>query len=132
MLVLERALVSLVVLLLAASAPLHAQGTISGVVVERNQTPLAAAQVTVKGTSLGTQTDASGRFRIAGVTGATAVLEVRRLGYHMATQTVSAGATGVRIVMDPTSVTLDAVVVTGQPGSTAKRTLGVDLSLIHI
>lgn len=127
---LENAFVSLALLFVAMSAPLHAQGTVSGVVLERNQTPLVAAQVTVRGTTLGTQTDANGRFRIAGVTGATVVLEVRRLGYHMTTQTVSAGATGVRIVMDPTSVTLDAVVVTGQPGSTAKRTLGVDIAQI--
>jgi TonB-linked SusC/RagA family outer membrane protein len=32
--------------------------------------------------------------------------------------------------MEPASISLDAVVVTGQPGSTAKRTLGVDIAQI--
>jgi TonB-linked SusC/RagA family outer membrane protein len=32
--------------------------------------------------------------------------------------------------MEPASINLDAVVVTGQPGSTAKRTLGVDIAQI--
>lgn len=48
----------------------------------------------------------------------------------MVSQTVSVSAAPVRIVMDATSTTLDAVVVTGQPGSTAKRTLGVDIAQI--
>jgi hypothetical protein len=126
---LSRVFVALLPLLLAA-APLRAQGTIAGVVVDRNQAPIPAAQLTVRGTTLGTQTDASGRFRISGATGSTVVIEVRRLGYRMVSQTVSVSAAPVRIVMDATSTTLDAVVVTGQPGSTAKRTLGVDIAQI--
>jgi TonB-linked SusC/RagA family outer membrane protein len=116
---------------MTAVSPLQAQtGTISGVVTERNGIPLASAQVTVSGTTLGALTDAGGRFRISGISGSSAVVEVRRLGYRMTTQTVSVGATDVRIIMEPTSLTLDAVVVTGQPGSTAKRTLGVDIAQI--
>jgi hypothetical protein len=56
-------------------------GTISGVVLDRNQAPLPNAQVTVRGTQLGTQTDANGRFRLAGIDGSSAVLDIRRLGY---------------------------------------------------
>jgi len=108
----------------------HAQGsTISGVVLDRNQIPLENAQVTVRGTRLGSQTDANGRFRISGVEGTTATLEIRRLGYRMATATATAGSE-TRISLEPTSVNLDAVVVTGQPGSTNKRTLGVDIAQI--
>ena len=103
----------------------HAQGgTISGVVLDRNQGPLEGAQVTVRGTRLGSQTDANGRFRIAGVEGTAATLEVRRLGYRMTTVAASVGAE-TSVSMEPASVNLDAVVVTGQPGSTNKRTLGV-------
>ena len=104
-------------------------GTISGVVLDRGQTPLPNAQVTVQGTRLGSQTDANGRFRIAGVNGTSAVLEIRRLGYKMATTTASVG-TETQVSMEPASTNLDAVVVTGQPGSTAKRTLGVDITQI--
>jgi TonB-linked SusC/RagA family outer membrane protein len=127
---LSRAFVALLLLLLGATAPLQAQATITGVVVDRSNAPIPAAQVIVRGTSLGTQTDASGRFRISGVTGNSAVVEIRRLGYRMVTQTIGVGAAPARIVMDATSTTLDAVVVTGQPGSTAKRTLGVDIAQI--
>jgi TonB-linked SusC/RagA family outer membrane protein len=124
-----------VISLLAAIAFLptavaHAQsGTITGVVLDAGQAPLPNAQVTVQGTRLGTQTDANGRFRIGGITGTSAVLEIRRLGYKMATVTASVG-TEAQVNLSPASINLDAVVVTGQPGSTARRTLGVDIAQI--
>jgi len=132
-----RASLKKVIALLAFAASMSAPigiaraqgGTISGVVVDRNQIPLENAQVTVQGTRLGSQTDANGRFRIAGVPGTTVTLEVRRLGYKLATMTASVGAE-TRVSMEPASINLDAVVVTGQPGSTARRTLGVDIAQI--
>ncbi len=124
------ALIALVPLLSVPLGIASAQaGTVSGVVLDRNQIPLENAQVTVRGTRLGSQTDANGRFRIAGVEGASATLEIRRLGYRMTTATASVG-TETRVSMEPASVNLDAVVVTGQPGSTNRRTLGVDIAQI--
>jgi len=121
------ALLALGPLLLTPTGVAQAQGgTISGVVLDRGQTPLPNAQVTVQGTRLGSQTDANGRFRIAGINGTSVVLEIRRLGYKMTTTTASVG-TETRVSMEPASINLDAVVVTGQPGSTVKRTLGVDI-----
>jgi len=104
-------------------------GTVSGVVLDRNQAPLPNAQITVRGTQLGTQTDANGRFRISGVSGSSAVLDIRRLGFKAISTTATVGSEA-RISMEPASISLDAVVVTGQPGSTAKRTLGVDIAQI--
>lgn len=116
--------------LVTAPLPAFAQGnTISGVVLDRNQVPLENAQVTVRGTSLGGQTDANGRFRISGIAGTTATLDIRRLGYRATSATASVGAE-TRVSMEPASVNLDAVVVTGQPGSTNRRTLGVDIAQI--
>lgn len=117
------------ILLLSAlpSAASAQQGTVSGVVVDRNQAPLPNAQVSVRGTTLRALTDANGHFRISGVTGSAVTLEVRRLGYRMVTTTVAVGGREVTIAVEPASINLDAVVVTGQPGSTAKRTLGVDI-----
>jgi TonB-linked SusC/RagA family outer membrane protein len=127
---LAQVLLVLAPLLFAPLATAHAQGgTVSGVVLDRNQTPLPNAQVTVRGTQLGTQTDANGRFRISGVAGSSAVLDIRRLGYKAISTTASVGSEA-RISMEPASISLDAVVVTGQPGSTAKRTLGVDIAQI--
>ncbi len=127
---LTKALLVLLPLLFAPMATARGQGgTVSGVVLDRNQTPLANAQVTVRGTQLGTQTDANGRFRISGVDGSSATLDIRRLGYKP-TSTVASIGTEARVSMEPASISLDAVVVTGQPGSTAKRTLGVDIAQI--
>ena len=120
----------LVPLLFAPMAAAQAQGgTVSGVVLDRNQAPLPNAQITVRGTQLGTQTDANGRFRISGVSGSSAVLDIRRLGFKAISTTAAVGSEA-RISMEPASISLDAVVVTCQPGSTAKRTLGVDIAQI--
>ena len=125
-----QALLALFSLLFAPMATAHGQGGIvSGVVLDRNQTPLANAQVTVRGTQLGTQTDANGRFRISGINESSAVLDIRRLGFKATSTTASIGSEA-RVSMEPASINLDAVVVTGQPGSTAKRTLGVDIAQI--
>ncbi|HMG97066.1 MAG TPA: SusC/RagA family TonB-linked outer membrane protein [Gemmatimonadaceae bacterium] len=121
---------AVVPLLFAPIATAQAQvGTVSGVVLDRNQAPLPNAQITVRGTQLGTQTDANGRFRISGVSGSSAVLDIRRLGFKAISTTATVGSEA-RISMEPASISLDAVVVTGQPGSTAKRTLGVDIAQI--
>jgi hypothetical protein len=66
------AFVSLVLVPLGVAQALG--GSISGVVLDRNQAPLENAQGTVRGTRLGSQTDANGRFRIGGVAGSTASL----------------------------------------------------------
>ncbi|HMI45593.1 MAG TPA: carboxypeptidase-like regulatory domain-containing protein, partial [Gemmatimonadaceae bacterium] len=97
--------------------------------LDRNQAPLPNVQITVRGTQLGTQTDANGRFRISGIFGSSAVLDIRRLGFKAISTTATVGSEA-RISMEPASISLDAVVVTGQPGSTAKRTLGVDIAQI--
>jgi hypothetical protein len=65
--------VTLLALLAVAVAPARAvaqQGVVAGTVVaEGSQRALPDAQVVVEGTTLGAATDASGRFRITGVTG---------------------------------------------------------------
>src|SRR5262245_51238092 len=74
---------TLAALLGAASAVAQAQqGTVSGaIIVEGAQRPLPGAQITVQGQAGKEATsDASGRFRITGVTGTTVALDVRALG----------------------------------------------------
>ena len=81
--------IALTLAALLSAAPIAAQtqqGTVSGtVLVEGAQRPLPGAQVTVEGqTTGGTATDASGRFRLTGLTGTTVTLNVRALGYRPA------------------------------------------------
>src|SRR5688572_33497832 len=68
---------------LAAATPIAAQtGVVAGIVVGSAGQPVAGALIRVSGTSLGTSSDANGRFRIPGLTGDSVTLEVRRIGYR--------------------------------------------------
>lgn len=108
------------------------EGTIAGVVLGAGGQPLPGARVRVSGTALGAVTDASGQFRIGGLSGSEAALEVRRIGYRMETRQVRVGDTSVRIPMNEQSVALDAVVVTGTPGGQSKRELGNAVTTINV
>jgi TonB-linked SusC/RagA family outer membrane protein len=116
-----------------AAAPLEAQqpGVIGGVVLGVGGQPVPSAQVIVDGTTLGTTTDASGQFRIAGLSGLEATIEVRRIGYRMERRAVRVGDTDVRISLTEQSVVLDAVVVTGTTGAQSKRELGNAVTTIN-
>jgi hypothetical protein len=94
-----------------AAAPLAAQtqqGTVSGtVVVEGAQRPLPGAQISVQGQAgKEAQSDASGRFRITGVTGTTVTLDVRALGFRPINQSVTVGTSNIRIVLAERAVEL--------------------------
>jgi TonB-linked SusC/RagA family outer membrane protein len=90
-----------------------------------------SAQVSVVGTSHGTLSDNDGRFRIGGLSGTSVTLEVRRIGYKLATQPARVGATDVRILMSPSAVNLSSVVVTGTTAATSKRELGMSVAQIN-
>src|SRR5690349_13755485 len=118
-----------VALLLLATAPSLARaqdGTVAGTVVAQgNQRPLAGVEVGVAGTpGKGTVTDASGRFRVTGLTGPTIVLNVRFLGFRPVTDTVQVGATDLRIEMSERVIELNTLVVTGTAGGAQVRELG--------
>lgn len=121
-----------IVLGLLGPAPAAAQdGVISGVVLGAGGQPLASAQVHVLGTSLRVATDASGRFRVAGVPGSQASLQVRRIGYRMEVVPARVGDTEVQVRLNEQSVALDAVVITGTAGGQSKRELGNAVSTIN-
>ena len=121
-------LVALLLLCASALAPhaLHAQsGVIAGTVVSASSgSPVSSVQVLVSGTTTGAITDGSGRFRLAGLTGQTVTIDVRRLGFRPLRQTVRVGATDLRLPVTEQSVSLDEVVITGTPGGQARRELG--------
>jgi TonB-linked SusC/RagA family outer membrane protein len=104
---------------------------IAGVVVGAADQPVAGALVRVDGTTAVATTDASGRFRIAGLTGPEVTIEVRRIGYRPDRRTVRVGDGDIRITMTEQSVILDEVVVTGTAGGQSKRELGNAVSTIN-
>jgi TonB-linked SusC/RagA family outer membrane protein len=122
--------------LLLAVAPRVAQaqgGTISGTVVDQgSQRPLPNVQVAVQGQpGRGSVTDASGRFRITGVTGTTVTVEARLIGYAPVTRTVEVGTTDVRILLAQRAIELNQVVVTGTAGTTQRRELGTAVAQVN-
>jgi len=126
--------VATLLLLLTVPSPVRAQdGTVAGTVVAQgNQRPLAGVEVGVVGTpGKGAVTDASGRFRVAGLTGPTVVLSVRFLGFRPLTDTVQVGATDLRIEMSERVIELNSVVVTGTAGGAQVRELGTSVSVVN-
>jgi len=107
------------------------EGVIAGVVLGAGGQPLPDARVSVQGSALGTTTDASGQFRIAGLSGSQASIDVRRIGYRMDSRQVRVGDTNLRIPLSEQSIALDAVVVTGTAGTQSKRELGNAVTTIN-
>ncbi len=114
--------------LLASPAALLAQATgmIGGIVVNERGSPVSDAQIGITGqTSVGTTTDASGRFRLTGVAGAGEVeLTVRRIGFQPRNVAATVEATDVRIVLVERAFELSSVVTTGTAGVAEKRAIG--------
>src|SRR5690606_35162453 len=97
--------------------------------------PLAAAQVSIEGTSQGVLTGANGRYRIEGVSAGTYVVVAQRLGYQVGRQPVtvgSAGAAEVDFSLAEEALALDEVVVTGTPGGSRRRALGNAVASLDI
>ena len=131
-----RSWAALLIALLFTAVPIAVRaqgGTISGTVVaEGSLRPLANAQVTVDGQAgKGSVTDASGRFRIANVTGSTVTLSTRLLGFRKSSRTAQVGATDVRFVLSERAVELNQVVVTGTAGGEQRRALGTSVAQVN-
>ena len=122
-------------LLLATAQVARAQdGAVAGTVVaEGNQRPLAGVSVVVMGVAgKGALSDATGHFRISGLSGSTVILGARLIGYRQTTDTVRIGATNVRIVMPERALDLNTVVVTGTAGGAQKRELGTSVAPVSV
>src|SRR5438034_283024 len=106
---------------------------VAGVVVaEVSQRPLPGAQVVVEGApARGAVADASGHFRITGLSGTEVTLSARLIGYRSATQSVPVGAREVRFALAERPVELNQVIVTGTAGGLQQRALGNSVGRIN-
>ncbi|HMI58258.1 MAG TPA: TonB-dependent receptor plug domain-containing protein, partial [Gemmatimonadaceae bacterium] len=107
--------------------------TISGIVTDAAKTPVLAAQVSIPGTRYAAASDKDGRFHIVGIAdpaGTAVTLVARRIGYASTSVTAHTGDENVEIRLTATAVSLNEIVVTGTPGSTERRALGVDVAQI--
>ena len=110
---------------LPVALPAQQAGVVAGVVVDAaTLTPLDGVQVGVEGTQLGASTDAGGRFRISGVSGAQVTLQLRRLGFRPTNESVTVGRTDLRLTMSVMPAQLNELVITGTAEPVEKRALG--------
>jgi TonB-linked SusC/RagA family outer membrane protein len=121
--------------MLFAPRRLRAQeGVVAGTAVAAgSQRGLPGVQITVSGQAgRGAVSDASGRFRISGITGSQVVLQARMLGYRPDSQVVRVGATDIRFVMTERALELNEIVVTGTAGGEQKRALGTSVASVDV
>ncbi len=84
--------------------------TVTGTVLSSDNTPVSGASVVAKGTTNGTQTDASGRFSIRASKGQ--VLEISYVGFE--TRQVTVGdADNINITLSPVDKSMDEIVIVG-------------------
>ena len=115
-------------LLLALPLPVMSQGTVSGVVVDRQTAAtLASAQVFIQDLDIGVLSQANGRYVLENVPAGTYTVSAQRIGYQTITQEalVQAGET---VVVDfdliQQALGLDEIIVTGTAGGTQRRAIG--------
>ncbi|GLC28339.1 SusC/RagA family TonB-linked outer membrane protein [Roseisolibacter agri] len=109
-----------------AAGPARAQAparTVTGTVVEEGSgAPLPAAQVQLRGTTVGTITGDNGTFTLR-VPAGDVVLLVRRIGYPAVEARVAADQGTVRVSMRKDALKLEEIVVTGQATGISRRNL---------
>lgn len=107
-------------------------GRIVGRVVASSGEPVGEAQVAIDGTAFRTTSGADGRYAIAGVPDGTHRVVARRIGYaaESRTVTVAGGDVTLDFTMNPVSIRLDEVVVTGTAGQARRREVGNSIGTI--
>ena len=109
-------------------------GTVTGRITEVNsQRPLSDVQVRVVGTQRGAITNDQGDYRITGITPGAIQVRAQRIGYTPVTQsvTVNAGTPAtLNLVLSPTAIQIDEVVVTATGESQRKRESGNTIATV--
>jgi TonB-dependent starch-binding outer membrane protein SusC len=102
----------LFVLLLATALPAHAQHRVTGRVTEDpSGAPLSGVQIVVQGTTVGTITNADGRFQLTAPS-ATGTLVFSRIGYRSQQAPINNQAV-VNVALQQTATELEGIVVVG-------------------
>lgn len=100
----------------------YSQNTLSGKVLDENNSPLPGASVVIKGSSTGVATDFDGNFTVNRSQGAD-VLVVSYIGY-LSKEVNTANQNNIVVILEPDSQKLDEVVVTALGIKREKKSLG--------
>ena len=109
-------------------------GTVTGRITEVNsQRPLSDVQVLIVGTQRGAITNDQGDYRITGIALGAIQVRAQRIGYTPVTQTVTVNAgtpATLNLVLSPTAIQIDEVVVTATGESQRKRESGNTIATV--
>jgi len=98
--------------------------TVTGTVTDATTgQPLEGARVSVRGTTLGTNTGANGRFTLGSIPESGVVITIRRIGSNPAEVTLNPGQNDVTVTLTRDPLRLSDVVVTGQATGVERRNL---------
>jgi TonB-linked SusC/RagA family outer membrane protein len=111
-----------ILLLLPATTILAQQKTVTGKVTDSNNQPVNGASVTVKGSNVGTQTNAEGLFSIS-VPGSSAVLVFSSVGFEPFEMPVGTNLT-LNATLKTSTSNLNEVVITGYTAQRKKDITG--------
>jgi len=110
-------------------------GAITGLVTDaRSGQPLAGVSIQIDGTLIRALTADDGRYRIASVSAGAHTLIARRIGFAAARQAVTVAANQevtADIKLEPSAMSLDAIVVTGTPSGGQRRAIGNAVATIN-
>ena len=126
----KRHLTMLLIALLSYLGAISQDRSVSGVVTDPDNKPVAAATVKVRGKSTSTVTNADGRFTISVPAGA-ATLEITSVGFNLSSVAVADGETSVNASLVRNSQELGEVVITALGISKAARKLGYSVSTVN-
>jgi TonB-dependent starch-binding outer membrane protein SusC len=100
-------------------------GTVAGVITDReSKTPIEGARIVITGTTLETQSNARGEYRLVGVRPGLIQVGVLRIGYRAGSDTVRVAANETatqNFELAKTVTTLQELVVTGTVGNQERR-----------
>ncbi len=123
----------LLLFLIAANGIAQPTGTVLGTVIDAtDQIPLVGVNVVIAGTTLGTTTDAGGRFLIPAVPAGTQTVRASFIGYTAVEQavTVTAGGTHTVDFALEAGIELEGVIVTALGIERAERSVGYSVQQV--
>jgi len=119
------ALAGVVSLTSAAAAQQAGTGSVGGVVIDRDsKVPIEGARIVITGTTLETQSNNRGEYRVTGIRPGLVQVGVLRIGYRAGSDTVRVAANEVathNFELAKTVTTLQELVVTGTVGNQERR-----------
>ena len=112
MLLFQRLLSTIMLIVVLSGMALAQQKAISGVVKDENNVPIPGVTVLAKGTTVGTVTDANGRYSLSGFPASAKVLSFSFIGMDSQEMPIGDKAT-INVLLKTSSVGVEEVVVVG-------------------